>query len=62
MLRRNGSDFARVPFFLAAILPFNDIFYDPVTSTMTTRAPALGARSGESLGIKAVALAVLVDR
>ena len=59
-LRRNGSDFARVPIFgghLAVddVLRFRDVNNDDTRVRYR-------ARSGESLGIEAVALAVLVDR
>ena len=43
--------------FLAAILPFDDVC-DAVTSSMTNARPLFRARSGESWGIEAVALAV----
>ena len=58
-LRRSGSEFARVPF-LAAILPYDDVlrFRDVINDDTRARSRA---RSGESLGIEAVALAVLVD-
>ena len=50
---------SRVPF-LAAILPYDDVlrFRDVINDDTRARSRA---RSGESLGIEAVALAVLVD-
>ena len=56
-LRRNGSDFAKVPIFGGHldVLRCCDVINDE------TRVRS-HARTGESLGIKAVALAVPVDR
>ena len=46
--------------FLAAILPYDDVLRFRDVNNDDTRVRSL-ARSGESLGIEAVALAVLVD-
>ena len=47
--------------FLAAILPYDDVLRFRDVNNDDTRVRSR-ARSGESLGIEAVALAVLVDR
>ena len=56
-LRRNGSDFASADFWR----PYDDVLRFRDVNNDDTRVRSR-ARSGESLGIEAVALAVLVDR